>query len=394
MTPEYVILSKMANILFKFCSGAGAVSILKGNSIFVTSPLDLNDPFEMRPAWTDEHQKRHFQDEQLRSQMAVGMPLHIATGDGLKPVGTMPYFPPQQLGPVESHRGISDQHNSLVFGFLHSKFRILSLVDGLFDLASEEGESDTHATLMWSHYADQFQGVCLALDTANFDNGIREGGFAVKYPPERQSLPPSHYDCWQSLLQTDGSMHQRDPASGLYLTTAQRAEREQQYFLNLLTHKSPGWEYEREVRMIYDFPNFAASKNYRKKEFVCEMCHHRKLPIEQCAHASYRDGVHLPAEAIRAVIFGMDSSIDTVKQIFETLSAPQYSQVQYYWSCLHSDKYKVQYVKGDHAYISFMQEERAREVAYAKGHLHNDGGSVKVRLARKGINYLLLKPKS
>jgi hypothetical protein len=114
----------------------------------------------------------------------------------------------------------------------------------------------------------------------------------------------------------------------------------------------------------------------------------------QCAHASYRDGVHLPAEAIRAVIFGMDSSIDTVKQIFETLSAPQYSQVQYYWSCLHSDKYKVQYVKGDHAYISFMQEERAREVAYAKGHLHNDGGSVKVRLARKGINYLPLKPKS
>jgi hypothetical protein len=27
-----------------------------GNSIFITSPLDLNDPFEMRPAWTDEHE--------------------------------------------------------------------------------------------------------------------------------------------------------------------------------------------------------------------------------------------------------------------------------------------------------------------------------------------------
>lgn len=138
----------MANVLFKFCSGAGAISILKDNSIFITSPLDLNDPFEMRPGWTDEHQKRHFQDEQLRSKMAVGMPLHIATNDGLKPVGTMPYFPPQQLGSVESHRGIADQYNSLVFGFLHSKFRILSLVEDLFEITNGEGESDVQATLM------------------------------------------------------------------------------------------------------------------------------------------------------------------------------------------------------------------------------------------------------
>jgi hypothetical protein len=384
----------MANVLFKFCSGAGAISILKGNSIFITSPLDLNDPFEMRPGWTDEHQKRHFQDEQLRSQMAVGMPLHIATGDGLKPVGTMPYFPPQQLGPVESHRGISDQHNSLVFGFLHSKFRILSLVDDLFDIANGEGESDVQATLMWSHYADQFQGVCLALDTTQFDNGISEGGFQVKYPPERQNLPPSYYDCWQSLSQVNNeSAHQLDAASGLLLTTAQRAERERQHFLNLLTHKSPGWEYEHEIRMIYDLPNFLASENYRKKEFVCEVCLQKKLPVEQCSHAFYRDGVYLPTEAIRAVIFGTDSSMETVQQIFEILSMAQYSHVECYWSCLHSDKYNVQYVKGKHDYIKFMQEDRAEKIAYAKEHLYHDGTSLRWRPARKGINYLPQKPK-
>jgi hypothetical protein len=379
----------MANVLFKFCSGAGAISILKGNSVFITSPLDLNDPFEMRPSWTDEHQKRHFQDEQLRSQMAVGMPLHIATSDGLKPVGTMPYFQPQQLGPVESHRGISDQHNSLVFGFLHSKFRILSLVDNLFDIAKGEGESDVQATLIWSHYADQFQGICLALDTTQFDNGIRVGGFPIQYPPERQSLPTSYYDCWQSLSQTsNGSVHQLDPASGLHLTAAQRAEREQQHFLNLLTHKSPGWEYEHETRMIYDFPSFVASENYRRKEFACEVCLQKKLPVEQCSHACYRDAVYLPAEAIRAVIFGTDSSMETVQQIFEILSATQFSKVELYWSCLHSDKYKVQYVKGDQSYIKFMQEERAREIAYAKNHVYADGQSVKWRPARKGINYV------
>jgi hypothetical protein len=71
----------MANVLFKFCSGAGAISILKGNSIFITSPLDLNDPFEMRPGWTDEHQNRHFQDEQLRSQQVVEYKVQYVKSD-------------------------------------------------------------------------------------------------------------------------------------------------------------------------------------------------------------------------------------------------------------------------------------------------------------------------
>ena len=379
----------MAKILFKFCSSAGAISILKGNSIFITSPLDLNDPFEMRPGWTDEHQKRHFQDEQLGRQMTAGMPLHVATSDGLKPVGTMPYFPPQELGPVESHRGISDQHNSSVFNFLHSKFRVLSLVADLFDIAKHEGESDIQATLMWSHYADQFQGICLAVDATQFDNGIQEGGFQVKYPPERQTLPPSYYDCWQSLSQSNsGGAYQPDPTSGLLLTAAQRAERERQHFLNLLTHKSPGWSYEHEVRMIYGFPNFEKSTNYRKMEFACEVCRQKNIPIEQCTHAFYRDAVCLSPKAISAVIFGSDSSMETVQQIFAILAESQYSNVECYWSCFHSDQYKVQYVKGDQSYISFMQEERARSIAHAKKHVYADGQSGKWRPARKGINYV------
>jgi len=281
-----------------------------------------------------------------------------------------------------------------VFGFLHSKFRILSLVDNLFDIENGEGESDVPATLMWSHYADQFQGVCLVLDRSKFDNGICKGGFQIKYPPERQSLPPSYYDCWQSLPQIgDGSVHQLDMAFGLLLTAAQRAEREYQHYLNLLTHKLPAWEYEHEVRMIYDFSSFVTSRNYRKTEFACEVCYQKKLPVEQCSHASYRDGVYLPTEAIRAVIFGTDSSIETVHQIFEILSTPQYSHVQHYWSCLHSDKYKVQYVKDKQDYIKFMQEDRAEKIAYAKRHLYHDGESLKWRPTRKGINYLPQKLK-
>lgn len=190
----------MPKVLFKFCSGDGAGHILRRNEIFVTSPLDLNDPFEMRPAWTEEHEKRFLQDQQMGSNLTAGFPVMVAMEGGkLKPAGIMPYIPPRKPSPVDSQRGTSDMYNAGPFRFLHSQYRVFSLVGDLFDLAMEEGESDFHAILMWSHYADEFQEVCLALDTAHFDNGVREGGYQVTYPPERQSLPPSYYDCYQSL---------------------------------------------------------------------------------------------------------------------------------------------------------------------------------------------------
>lgn len=61
--------------LFKFCSAPGA--ILRGNSIFVTKSLDLNDPFEMRPGWdqrTNEHSQRQFHDREVRSRLIRGSP--------------------------------------------------------------------------------------------------------------------------------------------------------------------------------------------------------------------------------------------------------------------------------------------------------------------------------
>src|SRR5258706_187178 len=259
----------MGKVLFKFCSASGAAAILKGNAIFVTSPLDLNDPFEMRPGWTDDHEARFSRDQGIRSRLAEGAPILAAVAnDQLQPCGTMPFIPPYEPTPVDSQRGIADSHNSEVFRDLHSHFRILSLVGDLFDLADGRGESDAHATLMWSHYADQFQGVCLAIDTNHFCNGIREDGFDVKYPPQRQSLSPGYYDCWGSVgTAVPGSSHQPHPASSLHLTNTERAALDQHYYVNLLTHKSPAWEYEREVRMIYELPELAATNHYRKLHF-------------------------------------------------------------------------------------------------------------------------------
>jgi len=246
--------------------------------------------------------------------------------------------------------------------------------------------------LMWSHYADQFQGVCLALDTRCFDNGMQAGGFAVKYPPERQSLPPSDYDIWLSLAsEVSGSVHQPDAASGLHLTASERAERQRRSFLKLLTHKSPVWEYEREVRLIYDLPVLAQSDNYRKIEFACEACAAKGTPITQCAHRVYRDSVCLPANAIRAVVFGADSPIQLIQPIFDVLAQSRYSHVQVYWSCLHASRYLVQYVRGNRDEIVSIQRQCTEQVAFAKNHAFRDGERRVVWPARKGINYVLKK---
>ena len=68
--------------MFKFSSADGVIKVLQYKSIFVTSPLDLNNPFEMRPAWTQGHVDRYRDNENYRSQMMAGVPISPVTDDG------------------------------------------------------------------------------------------------------------------------------------------------------------------------------------------------------------------------------------------------------------------------------------------------------------------------
>ena len=137
--------------LFKFCSADGAKGILENNCVFVTSPLDLNDPFEMRPAWTAEHERRRFLNVKRRDEMMAGAPAFAAMADGsLVPIAPLPRHETQPAMDVESQRGIADGFHGRVFEILHERFRVLSLVRGLFSVAGNDGESDERATLKWS----------------------------------------------------------------------------------------------------------------------------------------------------------------------------------------------------------------------------------------------------
>jgi len=288
-------------------------------------------------------------------------------------LGKVPAQPPIE---VEAQRGIADQLNQQVFETLHRNFRVLSLVSGLFVGAGEDkdlpndAESTEEATLMWSHYADQFQGVCLILNPAAFDNGIRDGGFEVEYPTTRRGLPTTLYDSYLKLDATP--------------PTKSDEEKMRQAFIDFLTAKSPGWQYEHEVRMIYELPKLIGSKNYRRIDLVCAECQARGKSWEECKQSLYRDAVHLPPEAIQGVIFGADCPSFAVEEILQLLNEKPFEGVKTYWTALHSSRYAVQYIQGDAAYIRSFYEGRDQMVAGAKDHFSSKAGRLTYYPAKKG----------
>ena len=361
-----------ATPLFKFCSADSAKGILENNCVFVTSPLDLNDPFEMRPAWTADHEHRRYLNEQKRDKLMA-----LAPHETQMPMD------------VKSQRGIADGLLGPAFEILHERFRVLSLVGGLFALAGNDGESDEQSTLMWSHYADQFQGVCLALDSASFENGIQKGGYDVQYDsPDRRSLPPSFYDTYLSLGSSDNlAGFDFDPEADLSVPKTHKEEMLRKSFIDLLTFKSPVWRYEQEVRMLYEHFDKLKSPSYRRRVFACATCRQHGQPPEKCKQTSYRDAVYLPPKAILAVVFGADCPSEDVERLLTILATDPFKSVKLYWSALHSERYALHYIRADAKDIRSFYEGRDELVAQAKGHFVQDRDQT-IRLpSKKTVTY-------
>ncbi len=375
--------------LFKFCTAAGGAKILETRSIFITSPLDLNDPFEMRPAWTDAHSERHHQDQEQRNKMFAGGPLLVATTDGLKPSGITPRMTEPDMVPVANQLGIADMHNGGVFRELHRRYRVLCFSSGILD-ADRSDDRAAKDILMWAHYAESFQGVCIGVDPTKFENGIRTGGFQVDYSPTRVELPPSFYDVYQKMtaerVNAEGIVFTKDPEKGLYLMDHNRKDILEAHFISLLSRKSPAWRYEQEVRMIYDMESTRQSPHYSRPTFACGPCQEQKKTSEMCPHRTYRDAIRIPAEAVTSVILGSDISRQEAAAILNTLVAPDFAHVNVYWCSLHSDQYILQYnqdrMTSGERYSLFMQGLREKNIAEAKEH---------IRYSDKGLEYIPAK---
>ncbi len=329
--------------------------------------------------------------------MMSGMPIVAAMESGeLVPIGHMPKLEEPNIGPVDTHRGLADQHNQRVFEVLHEKYRVSSFSLDIADLDAPSPESKEEITLMWAHYSDSFQGICLAFDPTKFHNGIKLGGFPVDYKGEREALPPHLYDTYleaaSPLLDHDGLPFQQQPESHLWIPSHVYPEIQNDHILRILTHKSPAWKHENEVRMIYDLSKEIGSGNCSKFRSACSACLRAGKRLEECESARYRDTVSIPPEAIVAVLFGTDTSESNTIETLRILAAERYSHVRVFWSALHSDRYKIQYCS-DHTlndgtgYSQFIQRLRETNVARAKRHMEFKENETILKTAPKGINF-------
>ncbi len=366
------------SLVYKFCNATVGESIIETKRLYITSPLDLNDPFEMRPAWTEHHEKRSHEEQLARNQSISPLPTN-------KP----------DLTSVDQHRGVADIRNQKAFALLHKKYRVLSFATGIMDPNHPTGSNESN-TLLWAHYADSFQGVCLGFDSGKFDTGIKAGGFPVAYDLSRKSFAPSFYDAHPSvncnIIKDSGRIFHQDPEGGLYLTESEFQEIETDRVLAFLTSKSPAWAYEKEVRMIYDLDKFRSSPNYVK----CTSCRECKIQNKlqcDCDSATYNDAVTLPATALQSVLFGTDISISGVSAIWNLLEDPSYNHVKIYWSSLHSDRYELQYNLDERPsskrYSKGIQKLQSESVSLAKGHIKkNNSGQFHYIPSKKGQNYI------
>jgi hypothetical protein len=346
--------------LCKFGSADGAAKVLEFGSVFITSPLDLNDPFEMRPAWTNTHELEQFEERQMRNQLTGGM------------------FGAEPPVPVDNQIGLSDHYNERVFRDLHERFRVLSLLPSIIDIEKNHAVSKPEDTLMWSHYGDHNQGICLVFDAEQFNNGLRKGGFPVEYDPHRKGMPTDLYSAWKRLFEPGSESLDRARHELLYRN-----------YIEILTRKSPEWKYEREIRMIYEKSALDPISDFGEVTFPCPICARAGRSKDACNCPVFRDTVKIPPSAVRAVVFGADIPTPFVEPVLRILSEDRYAHVTLYWASLHSSDYRMHYLHADADSIRTYQEAHTERIGRAKDHFtySSDRCSMPPYGAQKGINF-------
>ena len=339
--------------------------------------MDMNDPFEMRPQWTQEHQDHHTDFRNRINKMASGMQRMICTTEGPKPDGFMPDLGQEPILKVEEMWGFTDDYNRVVMEFLHQRFRILSLVRHVIDVEKDYYNSRTEDLLMWAHYADKFQGVAILLDPGKMTCGIKpwkeRPGWPIRYQKERMSLPVWFYDRLQGHP-VPITAEMNNYVSGCIMT--------------LVRTKAVSWRYERETRLIYDMEHLLPAEDFDLILDTCPECKANNNPIDKCQHRLAFDAVKFPPEAVAAVIFGPDCPIDSVEPITKILREDRYKHTKLFRSAFHGQEYRLQYMRSTPEEIEIFQRGHTERVAMSKGNMKftADGFSMPRFAGRKGVN--------
>ncbi len=289
--------------------------ILRTMRVGATDPRTFNDPFEVRP-WFDQERHDHAAktQESFHRQM-LGIEHSLIKGRSMAGL------------PTENAAGFGERLNKRFRDELGRKFRVLCL------------SGNPKSVLMWGHYTHSHAGVVIGLDTSalGFPQGLKEGGFEVRYESDRsriklplayyQSPSVERYDVQGNIV----NLPDEEVISGGNLSIPFRLYRDQveEARLNALTTKAKEWQYEQEVRFIYDLSQ-----------------HSSQLVLENNRHL-----VSIPSEALREVIVGFRANVKHVQEIVRLYRHGKIGTPQLFFSECHPNLYEVQPHETDDKYL-------------------------------------------
>ena len=211
------------------------------NRIYCSNPINFNDPWDMKPLvkTLDNEQERNEYIEHLRSAMIQNDIPQDMIDKLLNTPSWIDYM---------AERSATDSWKTF-----EEHFRVYCLTPKPDNL------------LMWSHYANKHQGICLEFDT---DNQIFGSAWEVEYHSEYP------YCSWK----TDFDI------IGLALT------------------KAKCWEYEEEYRLL---PKTECANKILQQEKIMVVDEYNKLTF--------------PSEALKSIIIGCKANYEDIKNFIHSL---------------------------------------------------------------------------
>jgi hypothetical protein len=290
-------------LLYKYLDPNG-VRALQGMALFASDPTSFNDPFEVRP-WFDQERHDHFArtHEQFHAQFGVQ---HSLLGSRSM-VGIS----------TELAASFSEQVNKRFRDGLSRRCRVLCL------------SRDPANVLMWGHYTSSYRGFVIGIDPAaeGFATGINPNGFDITYSADRslnklplayyQGTSVEHYDIWGNIVNHPDEPVQSD--AGLIIPFSEYRRQVEQVERAALTTKARDWEYEKEVRFIYELPEHAGQL---------------RIEGERCF-------VPVPPAALREIILGFRAPASLAEEVVRLLGTGTIGSPQLFFSECHPNRYEV-----------------------------------------------------
>jgi len=375
--------------LAKFGTVFGALEMLRTNTVFISSPLDLNDSFEMRPKWTQEHENRNHDYRVARDKAIVGWPVFAEmtpgefTLQGPQPPPAADHddkFNPKMN--VDDQYGIAEGYNYNVAEYIHEIYRVLSLVEKMVDTTEKYQRSHWGDVLMWSHYGDMFQGAAVLLDPEHFPNGLENPkggrGFPIDYDDNRVALPGWIYDF---VAVKD------HPGSPPIFVSPEEAEELNSSMTKLLSTKAKMWEYEREIRMLYPMDMITTPGLFPEIEIP--------VTLDGVSTPAYRDSVTINEKAIVGVVFGPEITLHSLAQIVPILREPRHEHLKLYRSAHNGQRHVLDYLESSLEDIETFTREHTEHIAMIKDHVIFEGHTMRMLHpygAKKTVNFNKRRP--